>query len=101
MQYPCIEKYAQFNGVLFDVSYGSAKINLFKKEITSDNVIGIFKQHNVPSHFDLLSVTITLSNYTNLKFVLHNVLPVFSKKSCPSHIGVFHFASHFFSSFAL
>jgi len=71
-----LKEYAQFNGVLFDMSYENAKINLFKKEITSDNVIGIFKQHNVPSHFDLLSVDIDSHDF----YVLHTILTEFTPR---------------------
>lgn len=70
-----LREFANFNGVLFDMNYENININLFRTEITTNNVIDIFKSHNVPSHFDLLSVDIDSYDFYVLQVILEHYRP--------------------------
>ncbi len=70
-----LREFANFNGVLFDMNYENININLFRTEITTNNVIDIFKSYNVPSSFDLLSVDIDSYDFYVLQVILQNYTP--------------------------
>jgi hypothetical protein len=70
-----LKEIANFDGVLFDMTYENSKINLFKEEITTDNVITIFKRHNIPYSFDLLSIDIDSYDFYVLNVILTHFKP--------------------------
>lgn len=70
-----LRQFANFNGVLFDMKYQNTNINLFKHEITTYNVIDIFKSHNVPTQFDLLSIDIDSYDFYVLQVILEHYKP--------------------------
>ena len=66
---------ANFNGLLFDMTYENKGINLFKHTITSENVIELFQQYNTPQKFDLLSVDIDSHDFYVLDKILQSYTP--------------------------
>lgn len=71
-----LKEYGGFNGILFDMHFENPQINLYKQMITSENVISVFKQYNVPSTFDLLSVDIDSHDF----YVLHEILKYYTPR---------------------
>jgi len=71
-----LREFIGFNGVLFDMSYENKDINLHKNMITDENVVDLFKKHNVPSEFDLLSVDIDSHDF----YVLHEILKSYTPR---------------------
>lgn len=68
-----LKEMAAFKGVLFDMNRENEDINLYKHTVTTENIIELFRQYNVPEEFDLLSVDIDSHDF----YVLHEVLKVY------------------------
>jgi len=65
------EKY-KWKGLQMDGSNENHAINLKKEFITKENIIDLFKQYNVPSVINLLSVDIDFNDFYCLKEILKN-----------------------------
>jgi len=59
-----------FSQLMFDNENESLPINLHKATVTVDNVLDLFKQHDVPKDFDLLCVDIDSYDF----YVVHTIL---------------------------
>jgi len=70
-----LREFNGFNGILFDMNYENLNINLFKHMITIDNVINLFKHHNVPKDMDLLSIDIDSIDFYVLEEILKHYVP--------------------------
>lgn len=70
-----LHEHKGFNGYLFDMNYENHNINLYKHTITTDNVIDIFKQYNIPNEMDLLSVDIDSHDFYVLEKILSQYSP--------------------------
>ncbi len=64
-------------GLMMDGGNENKDIGLYKHYITYNNIIDLFRHHNVPNRFDLLSVDIDYNNF----YVLYKILK--SKKYKP------------------
>lgn len=62
----------QYNwtGLLMDGSYENDSVNLKKAFITKENIIELFKTHNVPQHINLLCTDIDYNDFYCLKEIL-------------------------------
>jgi len=47
-----------WSGVLFDIENQNPDINLYREQITSENVVEIFKKYNVPTEVDYVSIDV-------------------------------------------
>jgi len=70
-----LREHKGFNGYLFDMNYENHHINLYKHTITTDNIIDIFKQYNIPNEIDLLSVDIDSHDFYVLEKILSQYSP--------------------------
>lgn len=70
-----LKQFGNFSGVLFDMKYENPNINLYRKEITTDNVVNIFQHYNVPQTFDLLSIDIDSYDFYVLQVILTHYKP--------------------------
>lgn len=62
-------------GLLLDYKYGNPLINLHQCLITAENICEIFRTHQVPHEFDLLSVDIDGNDFYVLKEILSSYSP--------------------------
>jgi hypothetical protein len=63
------EKY-QWQGLQMDGGFENKSINLQREFITKDNIVNLFKKHNVPSIINVLSVDIDSNDFYVLKKIL-------------------------------
>jgi len=71
-----LKEYAGFHGVLFDMNFENPDIGLYKHAVSSENVVELFQQYNVPIEPDLLSVDIDSHDF----YVLHEILKVYKPR---------------------
>ncbi|NDE82610.1 MAG: hypothetical protein EB051_03215 [Chlamydiia bacterium] len=65
--YECNTRYLRetrnWTGLLMDGGYENKSINLHQEFITAENINYLFKKHNVPNQFDLLSIDIDFNDW--------------------------------------
>jgi len=84
-----LKEMGAFKGVLFDMNVENEEINLHKHTVTSDNVVELFQQYNVPTEFDLLSVDIDSHDF----YVLNEVLKVYKPRVFVCEYNATHLAN--------
>lgn len=59
-----------FKALMFDNRHERAKINLFRKTVTTENIIGLLEENNVPMDLDFLCVDIDSCDF----YIVHTIL---------------------------
>ena len=75
-----------WNGLLMDGNSENSVINLRKEFITAENINDLFRKHNVPAEFDLLSIDIDYNDF--------HVWNAISDYYQPRVVAIEHNASH-------
>jgi hypothetical protein len=65
-----------FSQLMFDDKVENSAINLHKATITTDNVLELFRAHNIPKDLDLLCVDIDSYDF----YVLHTILKEYTPR---------------------
>jgi hypothetical protein len=65
----------QWKSLLLDVDYENPAINLFKHQLTSDNICDVFKQYNVPRAPALVSIDVDSTDLWLMKAILTRYRP--------------------------
>jgi len=69
------KNHENWNGLLMDIDHENIDINLHRHKITKENIIELFKQHNVPIQFDFLCIDIDGNDYWILSEILKHYSP--------------------------